>query len=290
MESRDLGVIDAPMLIFGGPYGNLEATRALLAEARRRRIPPERMLCTGDVVAYCADPAATVALLREARIPVLMGNCEESVGTGAADCGCGFAEGSSCDLLSAQWYAHAAAALDDDAKAWMRDLPRRIRFVMAGRRFLAIHGGISEINRFIFPATPAAEKAAELDAAGAEGVIGGHSGLPFSEIVDGRLWHNAGVIGLPANDGGRRVWYGTLTPDDAGGIVVRHHGLAYDHDTAARKMRERGLPAAYAEALMSGLWPADDMMPPADRRRRGLPLDPPALTWPRPAGARPDAA
>ncbi|MDH3791615.1 MAG: metallophosphoesterase, partial [Rhodospirillales bacterium] len=58
----DLGAFDEPVLVFGGPYGNLQATRALLDEAARRGIAPSRLLCTGDVVAYCADPQATVDL------------------------------------------------------------------------------------------------------------------------------------------------------------------------------------------------------------------------------------
>ena len=32
---RNLGRIDGPLLVFGGPYSNIEATRAVLAEARR---------------------------------------------------------------------------------------------------------------------------------------------------------------------------------------------------------------------------------------------------------------
>ncbi|MGC8476959.1 MAG: radical SAM protein, partial [Acetobacteraceae bacterium] len=61
-------VTDEPVLIFGGCYSNLQATRALLAAAERWRIPPERMICTGDVIAYGADPAATLALIRDAGI------------------------------------------------------------------------------------------------------------------------------------------------------------------------------------------------------------------------------
>ena len=277
-EIRDLGPIDQPLLVFGGPYGNLQATRALLAEAGRRGIPSERLLCTGDLVAYCADPKATVALIREAGIAVVMGNCEESVGANAEDCGCGFEKGSSCDLLSAQWYRYCVGALDRDAKAWMRQLPRRIGFTLAGRRLTAVHGGVGEINRFVFPGSPAAEKRAELRESAAEGVIGGHSGLPFSEILDGRLWHNAGVIGLPANDGTPRVWFSILTPGPEG-ILVEHHALDYDHRAAARAIRDAGLPPDYAEALESGLWPADDVMPQADRERRGRRLAASSTIW-----------
>src|SRR5687767_8563530 len=86
-----------PVLVFGGCYGNLEATQALREQARRLAIPPERSVCTGDVVAYCADPAATVEFIREWGVHVLMGNCEEAVGMGAESCGCGYAKGSACD-------------------------------------------------------------------------------------------------------------------------------------------------------------------------------------------------
>jgi diadenosine tetraphosphatase ApaH/serine/threonine PP2A family protein phosphatase len=274
----DLGVVDAPLLVFGGPYGNLEAMRALFAEAERLGIPRSRMLCTGDVVAYCGDPRATADLLREAGIPVVMGNCEESLGVGAGDCGCGFEEGTACQLLSVAWYAHADRSLDRGTRRWMAGLPRRVRFTMAGRSLLAVHGGVDEINRFLFPASPASEVADELDRAGADGVICGHSGLPFTAFHGARMWHNAGVIGLPANDGTPRVWFSVLAPT-ADGIVVEHRALAYDHAAAAGKVRASGLPGAYAIALETGIWPNDDIMPEADRARRGVALTPVRELW-----------
>lgn len=51
------------MAIFGGPYSNLEATRAFFDTAAQLGIPPARIVCTGDVVAYGADAAATTALI-----------------------------------------------------------------------------------------------------------------------------------------------------------------------------------------------------------------------------------
>ena len=191
-----LGILDGPVLVFGGPYSNLEATEAMLAVAAARGIPPERIVCTGDVVAYCADPEATVRAVREAGVHVVMGNCEESLARSAPDCGCGFAVGSACQGLSEQWYAYAKGQLSAGARRWMAGLPRQLRFAFAGRRFAVVHGSASSINRFIFASTPAAEKAAEIAKAGVDAIIGGHSGLPFSQLVHGRLWHNAGAVGL----------------------------------------------------------------------------------------------
>ena len=114
-EDRPVLHLDAPALVFGGPYGNLEATRALLAEAERLGIPGERMICTGDVVAYCADPVATVDLVRRCGAHVVMGNCEESLAAASSDCGYGFAPGSACEKLAAAWFAHADRTLDAEA-------------------------------------------------------------------------------------------------------------------------------------------------------------------------------
>ena len=83
--------VTGPLLVFGGPYSNLEATEAILEEARRRAIPPRNILCTGDLAAYCADPQGVIDLLGSSGIQIIMGHCEESLAAQAADCGCGFA-------------------------------------------------------------------------------------------------------------------------------------------------------------------------------------------------------
>ncbi len=157
----DLGSLDGPVLVFGGPYSNLQATEAVLEEARNRGIPPGNIICTGDVVAYCGEPQATVEAIRNAGIHVVMGNCEESLGEDKDDCGCGFEEGSACDLLSQQWFAYSHKALDDDAKQWMAGLPRSLTFEINNRRMAAIHGGAREIGRFIFRSTKRGDKIRE---------------------------------------------------------------------------------------------------------------------------------
>jgi predicted phosphodiesterase len=275
----DLGVLDGPVVIFGGPYGNLEATRAVLAEAGRLGIAPARIICTGDVVAYCADPETTVDLIRNAGIAVVMGNCEESLGFARGDCGCGFEPGSGCDLLSGEWFAYADARLGQSSRAWLRELPRSIRFGLGGRQILAVHGAVSAINRFLFASTPDQSIRAELALTDVDGVVAGHCGLPFTRFVDGRLWHNAGVVGMPANDGTARGWYSILTPG-AGGIAISHRPLDYDHLAAAAKMRAARLVEPYAQALASGVWPSLEILPIAERAATGIAISAASHDWP----------
>lgn len=210
----------------GTCLSNLEAMAAVLQEAERRRVPLSHVICTGDVVAYCADPQQTVDLVRSAGIAVLQGNCEESLGARSADCGCGFDEGSACSLLSVAWYGYSDARLDEDSRKWMHHLPTSITFHLGPAACSVIHGGATDVSRFVFASSPQSDKASEVaalppvplqqphDAAGGAAgsgsrppdvVIAGHSGIPFSQqLPDGTLWHNAGVVGMPANDGACR--------------------------------------------------------------------------------------
>ncbi|ESR24640.1 radical SAM protein [Lutibaculum baratangense] len=274
------------VLVFGGPYSNLEATRALLDQARRLEIAPDHVICTGDVVAYGADPVATVELIRRSGVRVVRGNCEQSLAAGISDCGCGFSPGSACDRLSAAWFAHADRHLDEDARAWMAGLPSRLDIEIGGRRLAVVHGGTETVNRFIFASTASREKQRELALAGTDGLIGGHCGIPFTQIVGGRLWHNAGAIGLPAHDGTTRSWYSLLTPE-GDGIRIEHRALEYDHASAARAMRDAGLPEGYAAALETGIWPSCDVLPAREIAQAGRPLVPGQAFWPHSAELAP---
>lgn len=250
------------MLAFGGPYSNLQATEALIAEASRRGIPASRAVCTGDVVAYCGSPAETIAAVREWGCAVVAGNCEEQLAAGADDCGCGFEEGSVCDALSAEWYAFAAQRISAEDRFWMAGAADRAVFVHQGRRWAVIHGGARDVSRFIWPGErdAMAEEIAALEAEAGpfDGVIAGHCGMAFVEEVDDRLWVNAGVIGMPENDGTRQVSYCVL--DDRPELKR----LPYNAEGAAAAMAGRGSP--YAAALLTGRWPSEDILPIGLRR------------------------
>lgn len=263
----DLGDRTAPVLVYGGTYSNLQATEALLTEADRLGIPPDHRINTGDIVAYCADAAAVSDLVMARGGHVVLGNCEESFGAEDDGCGCGFEEGSACDLASRDWVAHANEQLTPAHRAFMASCPGRIRFRMAGRTFDVTHGGFSLINRFIFE-TDTDAIAEELALTDADVVIGGHSGVPFVAKSGVRHWLNAGVIGMPFNDGDPRTGFMVLTPEDSG-VTVRFHRMSYAHSKAAAAMDAVRMPPGYRDALLTGLWPNMDVMPEAMQARRG---------------------
>lgn len=275
----DLGVIDAPMLVFGGPYSNLRAVQAMRARADALGIPAARVICTGDVVAYAGEPAETVDAVMDWGCTTVMGNCEESLGLEADDCGCGFDAGTACDVLAREWYAFANAAISPAQRAWMRALPRTVTFETAGRRFAVVHGSAASINEFVFEYGDDAPKLRDLDALGVDAVIGGHAGVPFLQRFGARVWMNAGVIGMPANDGTPRVWFSLIRPVGDGVLRITLEPLDYDHAGAARAMREKRLPESYAKCLETGLWPNMDVMPADERLNAGRAISPIDFHW-----------
>lgn len=271
---QNLGVLEGPLLIFGGPYSNLAATRALRDVAVKRAIPPQHIICTGDLVAYCAEPEETVNLIREWGVHVVLGNCEESFASRALDCGCGFEAGSTCSALSDQWFGYADARISEGNRSWMGQLPVSLTFQLGSQRFSCVHGGVESINKFFFASTPGAEKVAELSllSQGIDSLITGHCGIPFGQMIEGRAWLNAGVIGLPANDGTADGWY--LVIDHVDNMIkCEWHRLSYPAEQTRQTMLDAGLVSGYAETLISGLWPSEDVLPVEEKKNRGKALE-----------------
>ncbi len=273
-----------PLLVFGGPYSNLEATRAMRHRAEDLAIPANNVICTGDVVAYCAAPEETARLVADWGCHVIQGNCEQQLAAGAEDCACNFEDGTECAALAKGWYPFANSRMSDEMRAWMGDLPTTLRFTFAGRTFRVIHGGTDVINRWVFPS----ERdilTEEVVLAGADVIIAGHSGIPSITRVRKRVWFNPGVIGMPANDGTADVWYGLIRPIDDGGVMLSTHRLAYDHHTSRRRYAplrscQRLRPHSRHRPL------AEPRHPPARRARRHRPAHPRAHASDRAAPAR----
>ncbi len=258
---QDLGALQGDVLLFGGPYSNAQATEALFVQAVQRGVSGGNLICTGDIVAYCAQPIETLAAVRARGAVVVSGNCEQQLAAGAPDCGCGFAAGTVCDLLSAGWFAHADRLVGAEARAWMAALPDVVVFTHAGRRVAVIHGGATDVSRFVWPTSPDrvfdAEIAAVADRVGAvDMVVAGHSGMAFEKQIGAVTWVNAGAIGMPPHDGASATRFAILSEDG-----VKFHELTYDVGAAFAKMQDAGLQQGYDQALVSGYWPSEDVLP-----------------------------
>ncbi|MFT5787480.1 MAG: putative phosphodiesterase [Ascidiaceihabitans sp.] len=261
LRHEHIGTLSGPVLAFGGPYSNFQATQALFEQAKKRDISEQNLICTGDVVAYCGAPSATVNLVRKSGCVVVAGNCEIQLAAGALDCGCGFEDGSACDLLSAGWFAHASKSIDVGDREWMGQRPDIVTFDHCGSRYAVLHGGLKDVARFVWSSSDYAvfehEWAAVEEKVGpVDHIIAGHCGIPFvRETLNGR-WINAGVIGMPPHNGERTTRYAVI---EEGRIAICE--LAYDVAGAVADMASAGLTHGYEKSLISGVWPSEDVLP-----------------------------
>ena len=270
---KEIGALTGRVLLFGGAYSNLQAMLAVRAEAERRGIPPVNIICTGDTVGYCADPRDCIELQRRWGIHAIAGNVESNLVAGKDDCGCGFGDGSRCDLFAKLWYAYAAGNVTEANLNYMAKLPDVLRFTYAGKRVGVYHGSPRHQSEFVWASTDEATKAAMLQEADVDVLIGGHCGLPFGQRIGGydNWWINPGVIGMPANDGTPRTWFAIL--DDANGLSLTYHALNYDYAAAKSSMLDdRRLPLSYAATLTTGIWDNTEIMPAAEEAQEGSAL------------------
>lgn len=272
------------LFIFGGAYGNLQATTAILNRASQLGFGRSEILFTGDSIAYCANPEETAQLIKNAGIHCIEGNCEEAIASGADDCGCGFEEGTECDILSDQWYRFCQNNISAESRNWMASLPAQLEFKIGNRMFLAVHATPSSNNTFVFPSSLSSCIVSEH--AKYDGYLTGHSGIPFIGKIGEAAWLNSGAAGMPANDGTPRVWYATIEnhPDN---LAIQTHALEYDHETAAQAMEKAGLKNGYMDCLMTGIWPSHDVLPEIEKSQTATALNQHKMV--RPAAALVDA-
>ena len=248
--------------VCGGPYGNTYALAAFAADARSRGA--KRLFCLGDLGGFGAEVDALWPILAGAGVECIAGNYDVAIARADPDCGCGYRDPT--DNYFAQLvYDHTLAHTSRTFAAWMGRLPTERRERIAGVDLHLVHGSPLAINDFWWESLPEAEHRARAAASGAQVICCTHSGLPWTRRVGGALVVNVGVVGKPANDGRREVWYALIDLGD-GGAEASLVPLAYDWEAQAASIRRAGLPEAFAETIETGWWTTCiEVLPPAER-------------------------
>ncbi len=264
---KNIGNLKGKILVFGGVYSNLQALEAVKELATVNKIAPENIICTGDVVAYCAQPKECVQLIKHWGIHCIAGNVELNLVNDIDDCGCNFEEGSRCDTFSRQWYPYLKNALSKADIEWMATLPKFLSFAYADKKIAVLHGSYYDTSEFIFKSSDWTVKQKNFDTLEAEVILAGHCGLPFYDVEDDKTWINPGVIGMPANDGTPKVWYAIL--DDANGFNFEICALDYDYRTASDLVLGKSLPQTYGQTLKTGIWDNCEILPEQEKELQG---------------------
>ncbi|MGH3875016.1 MAG: radical SAM protein [Pseudonocardiaceae bacterium] len=252
----------------GGTYSNPYALRAFVADARARGA--DRLWCLGDFGAYGAEPEAIWPLLTGNGVECIAGNYELAIGRGDPDCGCGYADADD-NAFAAIAYDYTLRHTSAEFAAWMRTLATEHREAVDGVDLHLVHGSPLAVNDFWWESLPDDAHRMRIAASGADVICCTHSGLPWTRRFSGpggdTLVVNVGVLGRPANDGARHVWYALLDCVD-GHATAELVALDYDWPAHAASMRDAGLPEAFTQAVETGWWTTClEVVPPAERSR-----------------------
>ena len=227
-------------------HGNLPALEAVLADLEPRRL--DALYCLGDLVGYAPFPNEVTERIAALRIPTIMGNYDDGVGFDRNDCGCAYKEPAEKERgdRSLMW---TRARVTDANKAFLRGLARDIRFEAGGRRVLLVHGSPRKMNEYLFEDRAIATFQRIAASSEADIIVFGHTHRPYTKLVDGVLFVNAGSVGKP-KDGDWRACCVVLEP--AADEPVRFVRVPYDLERVTAAIRGSDLPDEFAADLERG--------------------------------------
>jgi predicted phosphodiesterase len=252
--------------LIGGVYSNYLALQETLADARQRGV--EAIFCLGDLGAFGPHPNRTCEILREAGIPVVQGNYDNSIGNNLQDCQCGYTDPRD-NYFAKISYDYTFANTADEHKAWMKTLPAEIRFAMDKYRVLLCHGSPRKMNEFLWESTTPTHFLEKLCRDyDADIICATHTGIHWQRELPGdRYFANVGVIGRPENDGSTHVGYMILELQEK--PVFTYVPIEYDFRRLAREMREESLPEEFIQTVLTGWWTTCLEILPGKERAKG---------------------
>ena len=235
--------------IFSDVHGNLSALEAVLVDIEDQS--PDLVVFAGDLCLFGPRPAECLRLVRERRLPSVIGNTDEWIA--------GLDDPPEKHRASLEW---TAARLTTDELDWLRRLPFALRVSPTDapndRDLLIVHANPRDVNGIIFPSVAGQQDrwgkirqsdedlGALMSEVGAAVVAYGHLHIPGVRRWGKTTLANISSVSMPG-DGDGRAKYGLLEwRDDRWEIT--HHRVAYDVAAEAVAFRVNR-PPGWAEAV-----------------------------------------
>jgi len=217
-------------------HSNLEAFEAVLKDIKKKGI--SKIYCLGDIVGYNADPNECVKIVRDMKIPSVMGNHDFCA----------------IDLEDIEWFNSYGQAvirwqhqvLTKENIGFLKKLPK----TMIKDGVFMVHGSPRDpLNEYIFEEELTDGDAKEFFGIAETPVIAmGHCHTPFVKKYLGKLIFNPGSVGQP-RDGNPAASYAIFDSKERNVKIVR---VKYNIKKAALKVEKNKLPQFLADRLFLG--------------------------------------
>jgi putative phosphoesterase len=241
--------------IIGDIHANLPALNAVLHHARQQGV--NTIWNLGDSVGYGAEPDQVVRRLREENAISILGNYDSRVLKFSRKKSQWREKIRPEAFLSLQW---ALENLSQVSREYLESLPKETRMRLGNTKILLTHGSPASNKERLTAATPDKRLRDLASKADAQLVICGHSHEPFTRKLKSYLFVNPGSVGRQS-DGDPRASYAVLDFDpglmliDSSSeieLTPQFYRVEYQLEEAVKKIRQRGLPEAFAQMLIQG--------------------------------------
>ena len=225
-------------------HSNLFALQKVLSELKKHDV--SLIINAGDNVGYSAFPDECIEILQIEKIYSVMGNYDDAVSNNKLFCGCGEGDVRTqrIRMSSLQW---TQANTSEKSKNFLKNLPRILNMEFGGEKILAMHGGLNELNEFIYSYNH--EKLINIEQnTDADIIIMGHTHESFSLNLSGKLFINPGSTGKP-EDGNPQASYAVIDLEDFKANIYR---TSYDVERNIEFIKKAGLPEEIIENLRTG--------------------------------------
>lgn len=225
--------------LFSDVHANLPALEAVLADIAA--VGVDERYALGDLVGYAPWPNEVLERLQTEGVTSVMGNYDEGTGFDKDECGCAYTNPAE-EALGDQSFAWTKAHTSDSNKAWLRSLPREIRFEADGKRYLLVHGSPRRINEYLYQDKPDATFARIAAGANADVIGCGHTHWPYDKTVGNTRFINDGSAGKPKDGDPRACW--VVLDTRTGAFDFRR--VEYDVERTAQAILASDLPSEFA--------------------------------------------
>ena len=235
------------LLFISDVHGNYHALESVMKEVKY-----EALLCCGDIVVDYPFPQRCILALKDSCAHICLGNNDYNV-----------AYGQKASDHIGERYAHLAKDLDrstdltvelisDDAKKYLRELPRECRFVFDGISFYMNHTVPHlSLHHYLDMNTPRSELAKYYQDIQADVIVTGHTHMPYVKNFRDKILVNPGSVGQP-RDGDPRASFATF--DTATGRIELGR-LENDITETSAYLRKLNFPGYSLFCLKNGFLP-----------------------------------
>jgi putative phosphoesterase len=235
------------VLIISDVHGNYHALDSVM-----QRVKYDAMLCCGDIVVDYPFPQQCIRALRDRCAHICMGNNDYNVAY----------DKKASDFISRK-YAHLAKDLDrntdltkelinDDAKKYLRQLPRECQFILDGISFYMNHTVPQlPVHHYLDKNTPRSELADYYQEVRADVILTGHTHVPYVKNFGEKILVNPGSVGQ-SRDGDPRASFATF---DTATRRLELGRLEYDIKETSEYLKKLNFPEYSLFCLKNGFLP-----------------------------------